>query len=400
MTVTQIRPTTQTGDFVHEAQKMADKEEFRNVANPWFDKTIPIEKEVERLRDTRDDRETVFSALDQIRPENCEGRLCLGINDRLVFPDAYAIGQLGSLLGIGSYYPSVLSRSVDDESMDLLVLAIEHALKSADARKRSVFHVQHGDELRGVMPEGSEIFGNDWYLGVLLRALPGSRLSHWRGDDYTMYGNVLIPDTIRLEADSEYGAMLALSNSQIGKRRLEQVPSLFRAICCNGLIWGQTSGHKFRLNRRGLVERQSVERQIIENIHNQVPLITTYLTQFLNTRSYTTKESMKAILAQVCKDFHIGKEQASAVLQGWWTERRHTPDFQSSLFSVVNAFTRAGQELPNETWVKFDHIGGTLASYNRNRWDSLVSRASRLGAADVDRSFKRWTLESSAAQAT
>ncbi len=234
---------------------------------------------------------------------------------------------------------------------------------------------------------------NLWYLQVVNRALPGSRLSHWRRDDNTVLGNVLIPDTIRAEWDSEYGAMISLSNCEIGKRRLSQTPSLFRAICMNGCIWGQAKGQTFTLNRRGFVDLAEVEKSLIDNIRAQIPLALEGLKQLLNTRTFQTKTSMKALLAQVCQEQRIPKAQASSVLQAWWVERRETPDLARTLFAVVNSITRAGQTQDNRNWLKFDALGGQLATMSADDWSRLTSRAARLKSTEVDAAYARWSPE-------
>lgn len=69
----------------------------------------------------------------------------------------------------------------------------------------------------------------------------------------------------------------------------------------------------------------------------------------------------------------------------------------NSLFAVVNSFTRAGQEYDNNTWVHFDEMGGRLAAYDRDAWDDLVARASKLRIKEVERAFERWSLENAQA---
>ncbi len=78
------------------------------------------------------------------------------------------------------------------------------------------------------------------------KLIPGGRLSHWRGDADTLWGNVLIPDTIRQESDSDYGGMVSIGNSEIRERRITSRPSVFRAICFNGCIWDREAGQARR----------------------------------------------------------------------------------------------------------------------------------------------------------
>jgi len=389
-----IRGVSRSGDFVHRTQEMASEEGFGSVSKPWFEKTKPIEDELQRLASTRNQQEDLTARFGQIEPDFVGNRFCLRVHDRRLFPDRYALGQLGTIVGMGSHYPRTLSQNARDGWAELLAFDFEHAWPEVDHRRRYVLRVQNGDVLRGVLTEGRCLVRNEWYLRLVARAVPGGRLSHWRGDDYTIYGNVLIPDTIRDESDSQYGAMISLSNCEIGKRRLIQQPSLFRAICMNGCIWDQAKGLAFKLTRRGLIDLSMLERELIQNIEEQIPLAKSGLDRLLQTRTFETKTSMKPVFAQVCKESRIPKDLASSVLWAWREESRQTPDHCNTLFAVINGFTRAGQAHDNETWVKFDTIGGRLATLERDDWDDLVSRAARLKAKDVDKTFKRWSLES------
>jgi hypothetical protein len=53
----------------------------------------------------------------------------------------------------------------------------------------------------------------------------------------------------------------------------------------------------------------------------------------------------------------------------------------------------AGQAQTNETWFRFDRVGGALAKFNRDHWESLVSRAVKLSAKEVDQTFRGWSLD-------
>ena len=60
---------------------------------------------------------------------------------------------------------------------------------------------------------------------------------------------------------------------------------------------------------------------------------------------------------------------------------------QRSLFDVVNSVTRAGQFLDNQSWVKFDQIGGQIAAYNDRQWTTIKSRAGDYEEKDFKRIF-------------
>ena len=58
--------------------------------------------------------------------------------------------------------------------------------------------------MRAMLSNKYAIVNNQWMMEVIQEAVPNGMLSHWRGDADTMYGNVLIPDSIREEDDSDY----------------------------------------------------------------------------------------------------------------------------------------------------------------------------------------------------
>ncbi len=54
--------------------------------------------------------------------------------------------------------------------------------------------------------------------------------------------------------------MVSVSNCEIGKRALGSLPSLFRAICMNGCIWGQAYGEKIKVVHRGEIDLDQLEQ--------------------------------------------------------------------------------------------------------------------------------------------
>jgi hypothetical protein len=79
------------------------------------------------------------------------------------------------------------------------------------------------NSIRAILSERYAIINNLWYIEIINKAIPNALYSHWRGDADNMYGNILIPDTIRQESDSELGGMLSIGNSEIGMRRLTSI---------------------------------------------------------------------------------------------------------------------------------------------------------------------------------
>ncbi len=217
--------------------------------------------------------------------------------------------------------------------------------------------------------------------------MPGGRLSHWRGDADTIFGNVLLPDTIidyGQDDDTDYGGMLSIGNCEIGKRRISQTPSIFRAICLNGCIWGQTKGKAISKVHRGKIDLEGLAADIRQNIEAQLPLLPDGIERFLGIKVHVADEvAMKNLIGAVCTNKKLSKKESTEVLTQWVKYERQ----DRNLFGIVNAVTRAGQELDNTSWVKFDEIGGDLMNMDENRWDAIKKRADSYSEKEVENMF-------------
>ena len=225
-------------------------------------------------------------------------------------------------------------------------------------------------------------------MEVIRGAIPAGMLSHWRGDADNMYGNVLIPDSIRQEDDSDYGGMLSIGNSEIGQRRISSCPSVFRAICMNGCIWDQEKGRSIRQVHRGELDLHFLKSEIVRNLTEQIPLMNLGIDMLLKLREYGSNGvSMSKIVGQVCSDFRVTKKQAGGVLKAFAVEKFEVDDLANTAFGVANSFTRFGQTLGDDGWVKFDELGGRLLDLNESRWTALTKRADSFDEKDFEKIF-------------
>jgi hypothetical protein len=243
--------------------------------------------------------------------------------------------------------------------------------------------------MRAFVSEKYAEVDNRWFLDQVRDVIPGGRLSHWRGDADTIWGNVLIPDTIREEDDSDYGGMVSISNCEIGKRNVKSLPSLFRAICMNGCIWSQTKGQEIKVRHVGEIDLDQLSIQLHDNIEAQIPLIPQGIERLLGIRAMGTDGiPMRNVIAAVAEtNREVDKRGATAILEAWVTEESKIAPVERSLFDVVNSVTRAGQYFDNQTWVKFDELGGRLINSTEKQWESLKRRAEDMEDDDFSRIF-------------
>lgn len=275
----------------------------------------------------------------------------------------------------------------DRRDAELLVHTLKNSLFAADRtdqKKVRLLRTWNNGTLRAVLSEQYAIVNNQWYMEVLHKLIPGGLFSHWRGDADTVFGNVLIPDSIREESDSHYGGMLSVGNSEIGLRRIMSLPSVFRAICMNGCIWEQEKGIGVSQVHRGEMDFQSLERKIAANLQAQIPLLSKGIQMLLGTRALSMKDvPLPQVVAQFFTDFKVPKSQAAKFLGHFNTEVNILGAEARTAFGLQAALTRLGQELDNDSWVAYDEIAGKVARLTVDRWDGFINRARTLQSEDV-----------------
>lgn len=269
---------------------------------------------------------------------------------------------------------------------DYVKLHLFHADR-VDQSKERLFRTWKDGTLRALLSSQYAIVNNGWYLTLLEKLIPGGLLSHWKGDADSIYGNILIPDTIRTEKDSDYGGMLSVGNSEIGLRRISSCPSVFRAICMNGCIWEQESGIEIDIRHRGEIDFDGLAAKITENLKKQIPLLPKGIDMLLGLRAFGVGDTpLPNLFAQLSNDYGIVKKDIGGV---WTAYAKEVSDLGSeegrTAFGLLNAVTRFGQTKDAAGWVKFDQIGGELANLDRDGWDKFRTRAANLTPKQVEK---------------
>jgi hypothetical protein len=267
----------------------------------------------------------------------------------------------------------------DDGDAELLKTVVESTVFRPDRVKQDknrLFRTWNDGTLRAVLSEGYAIINNQWVLETLIKLIPGGLFTHWRGDADTIYGNILIPDTIREEDDSDYGGMLGVGNSEIGIRRYNTLPGLFRSICANGCVWQQEKGKGLSKRHYGAIDLQLLYEATKINLESQIPLLNEGIERILGIKAYGCGDvPVRNIVAEVAKENMIAKKHATGVMKSWFDER------------YGQTITDRSGSLDNEAWLKFDRIGGDFVNLTPKRWDRLTDRASKLSDEQVAKVF-------------
>ena len=395
-----------SGDFVRETQGVADDKGFANVSKAWYPKTKSYDEGFDQLESERGHRQDYLIAADSIEFEirDVDDTVQCGvvIEDEFFVPTNHALTQMTSKLceGKGTGFVRNLRENVysakdevkiqrDREDAEVVEHILTNGLRRIDGDTNYKVRTYDDGTMRAFVSEKYAEVDNRWFLNQVKDVIPGGRLSHWRGDADTIWGNVLIPDTIREEDDSDYGGMVSISNCEIGKRNVKSLPSLFRAICMNGCIWSQTKGQEIKVRHVGEIDLDQLSIQLHDNIEAQIPLIPQGIERLLGIRAMGTDGiPMRNVIAAVAAtNREVDKRGATAILEAWVTEESKIAPVERSLFDVVNSVTRAGQYFDNQTWVKFDELGGRLINSTEKQWESLKRRAEDMEDDDFVRIF-------------
>ena len=395
------------GQFVHEGQDMAKKEGFGNVSKLWYDKTISYDDGMELLEQDVSSRQDFLINRDDMTldvREN-EGRWQFGveIEDQFYTPTNHALTQFvsKSCEGKGTGFVRGLTEDTfsakgdakihrDEWDARTILSIVRNGLRRADASTKFKVRCYDDGTMRAFLSEKYAEVDNRWFLEQIKDIIPDGRLSHWRGDADTIFGNVLIPDTIREEDDSDYGGMVSIGNCEIGKRNVKSLPSVFRAICMNGCIWDQTKGYEIKVRHIGDIDLDQLKLKLRNNIEAQIPLIPQGIERVLGIRAKGSDGiSMKRLVGATAETFKIDRRGASGILGAWVSQESKIAPQDRSLFDVVNSVTRAGQVLDNQSWVRYDEIGGTLVNYSDNQWNRLKSRAESYDDKELNKLFTK-----------
>lgn len=389
------------GDFVLQNQELATQQGFSHVSKKWYDKTIDYDTALEKFNQMAADREDIIVHPKYIKPAYDEDTGWVGfehIDGRKFSLTEHAARQYASRTHISHAFVNSMMRPVykqngdvkfhrDDEDRYAFYTVLANGHRRLIQDKKYRWRTYKDGTLRAFLSADYAPIDNRWYLKLLQRFIPGGRISHFNFSTAdTCYGNILIPDTIRTEDDSDYGGMISISNCEIGIRRLEQYPSVFRAICMNGCIWDQTKGSRFSQVHRGNLDMKELALRIFDNVNKQIPLLTQGIDLMFELKTLKFDGLRKQIIAQVAKENAFTGDQARTFVSKFLTDEK---DSHNNAFGLVNAITRAGQEFDAETWVKFDLAAGNIVKGGSKLWDKIKKRASTLTDDDMVKVFSR-----------
>ena len=372
-------------------------ETHRHVAKIWQDKCVSLESFYSTLKAQDANKVDVVKAESAIRLQDSSTLLDgtpltkSGMNSLRLFTDIPS-SMISFMEERG--YNDELVKFVNDE---LNRREREWANKGKDAREFRV-RTRHDDDgnpvARAIVSERYGVIDNLEAMEMIIDALPSkdaikdALASHLHNDGDDMFGNLLLPDNIKSEPDSDYGVGIAFRNSEVRNSTFKVSPFLFRAICLNGMIWGrQDSSIKVNQRHMGNIDKQElreeVRRAIVVALSQGNDLLT-----LLGHSKHVEVNNPEQVIAQLSRDNKMtiaqGKLWHKGYLESLQEVSGHSHD--RTAFGIVNGLTRSAQQYTGSTREQMETIASAILAPAidadlqaiSKRWGLISERAKSL----------------------
>ena len=372
-------------------------ETHKHVAKIWQDKCISLESFYSTLKAQDANKVDVVKAESAIRLKDSSTLLDgtpltkSGMNSLRLFTDIPS-SMISFMEERG--YNDELVKFVNDE---LNRREQDWANKGKDAREFRV-RTRHDDDgnpvARAIVSERYGVIDNLEAMEMIIDALPSkdaikdALASHLHNDGDDMFGNLLLPDNIKSEPDSDYGVGIAFRNSEVRNSTFKVSPFLFRAICLNGMIWGrQDSSIKVNQRHMGNIDKQElreeVRRAIVVALSQGNDLLT-----LLGHSKHVEVNNPEQVIAQLSRDNKMtiaqGKLWHKGYLESLQEASGHSHD--RTAFGIVNGLTRSAQQYTGSTREQMETIASAILAPAidadlqtiSKRWGLISERAKSL----------------------
>ena len=384
------------GDFVFSAFEMSKT--HRNVAKRWQEQCITWDDLLQKLTISNDKNRDKLVEIDKISLQFDEaiGELVLHVENEGEFKlSKWVQSQLAQpgMTGLGYRLLGIGQDDYEKEQIASLFVHRFENFKIANEGKKRMLRFRHDDgenSIRSILTESYNCISH-LFLAEQLRKYCGHKdtlISHFAeskfetsGGDFCKF-NAIIPDSMRVEEDSEYGGMIGVVNGEVGNARFKVMPSIFRSICINGCIWGSTSQEKFKISQvhKGQTDLEELGYKIGYNCSRAIPLLPVAGDDLLRTKILSCEivGQEQQILLSLARKLQLGNEQKRNLLGA------HNEEMLSGAFGVINAFTRYAKELGQEQQTEVETFaGGLVESWNSkaNAWELVQKNAEKIDMA-------------------
>jgi len=352
-----------------------------NVALAWEKQCISFDTLMEHLVASEEKNFDTHCQLRDLELVDVNGCLELEVktnqNGGIYFFGNHASNQLCSpnMLRLGTRMLTLGENEKERENINRLYIERFQAYRRNVGDHKQLFVRLRNDNgaisVRAMLSDNYTNIPHTFLAETLLGQIGGDGLvSHFdlerfneTSGDYCRY-NVLIPDSMRAEEDSEYGGMQNVANSEVGTARYNMLPSLFRAICMNGCVWGERTDERFAISKvhKGKVNLDDLRDDIICKLQMAIPLIPVAIDRMIGLKALECESTLQLLGWLSTRELNWNKEQRQQLLLASGAEQ-----LGNNAFSVVNALTRYAQQ--TDTMEHQQAVEETAGSY-LEKWAS------------------------------
>jgi len=363
----------------------------RHVAKVWQDKCTPLADFVETVKKQSAHKEDRVKKESEIRLLDANTLLDgtpltkSGLNSLRGFTDIPS-SMISFLQERG--YENDMVKFVNEE-LNRRETTWNHSGKEPRDFRVRVRHDDEGnDVIRAIVSERYGVIDNADAMDMIVHSLPSLKdalASHIHNDGDDIFGNVLLPDYMKSEPDSDYGVGIAFRNSEIRNSTFKISPFLFRAICLNGMIWGRQNS-EITVNQRhmGKIDLNELQEQVTIAVKVALTQGNDLLT-LMSLSKQVKVENPLATIALLARDQKMTIEQGKLWHKGYLDSLHEANGHvhENTAFGIVNGLTRASQDFKGsmreqmETQASFilaPSIDSDLQAISK-RWGMITERA-------------------------
>jgi Domain of unknown function (DUF932) len=379
---------------------LESSEAHRHVAKVWQDKCTPLSDFVATVKKQSENKRDIVKPESEIRLKDAETLIDgtpltkSGINSLRLFTDIPS-SMLSFLEERG--YQEDMVRYINSE------LDLREQNWANDGKEPRDFRVRirqddNGEDvIRAIVSERYGVIDNHEAMDFIADALPTLKdalASHLFNDGDDIYGNVLLPDHMKSEPDSDYGVGIAFRNSEIRNATFRVSPFLFRAICLNGMIWGRQNS-EININQKhlGKIDTDSLRKEVQHAIAVALTQGNDLLT-LMNHAKQVKVASPLSVIAQLSRDYKMTIDQGRVWHKGYLDSLdESTGDHNDgTVFGIVNGLSRSAQNYKGSVRESMETTASMILSPSidadlqaiSKRWGRIQDNANQLSEKTVN----------------
>ena len=268
----------------------------------------------------------------------------------------YALGQLGSKIGVPSRY---LEKCIESGRLDL---AQDNVNSWLEDYNKDFFIREYNGNIRGILSSKYSVCDSHEILEVVNDAvdlsnykIKGSYLNEER-----LHVRLISREMLPIDGEDLF-AGLFIDSSDVGRSILTVKFGIYKQVCTNGLVISRAGGTLFEQKHIG-ISADEFHQGLVASLNN-VDELTEHaveLVQMAKSKSShynvdnLSQEDFDAFVASIKNTTNLSTESASKVINLMQTK------YDSSRWGLINGLTEVAQDYTLERRIELERIAGNM----------------------------------------